>query len=160
MRSPVCGSGQRAMSPAAKTPGALVSRYSSTTTPRSIASPACFGQRESRPHADADDDEIRREPRAVVEHDGVRARCASAVRPRWKTTPLLLVQRADEVAELGAEHALERHALPARRRATSSPRARSDAATSRPMKLAPITTARFAASPRAMIARLSASVRR
>src|SRR5438093_484651 len=36
----LCGSGQRAMSPAAKIPGALVSRYSLTVTPRSIARPA------------------------------------------------------------------------------------------------------------------------
>jgi hypothetical protein len=37
---PVCGSGQRAMSPAAKIPGALVWRFASTTIPRSIARPA------------------------------------------------------------------------------------------------------------------------
>ena len=43
---------------------------------------------------------------------------------------------------------------------TSSPRARSDAATSSPMKLAPITTARFAFFAAAMIERLSASERR
>ena len=41
MRSPVSRSGQRAMSPAAKMPGTLVSRYSSTVTPRSMARPAC-----------------------------------------------------------------------------------------------------------------------
>ena len=39
-------------------------------------------------------------------------------------------------------------------------RARSEAATSSPMKLAPITTARFDASALATSARLSASVRR
>ena len=43
---------------------------------------------------------------------------------------------------------------------TSMFRARSDAATSRPMKLAPITTARFDVSALATRARLSASVRR
>src|SRR6185295_12922605 len=42
---------------------------------------------------------------------------------------------------------------------TSSPRARSDAATSRPMKLAPMTTARRAVAAALMIARQSASVR-
>ncbi len=42
---------------------------------------------------------------------------------------------------------------------TSSPRARSDAATSMPMKLAPTTTARRARVARSMIARLSVSVR-
>ena len=39
---------------------------------------------------------------------------------------------------------------------TSSPRVANDAATSRPIKLAPTTTARFADSAFAMIARLSA----
>jgi len=38
--SPECGSGYFAMSPAAKTPEALVSRYSFTTIPRSVVSPA------------------------------------------------------------------------------------------------------------------------
>ena len=59
----------------------------------------------------------------------------------------------------GPEHRLHRHRL--------RPddvhldlRARSEAATSRPMKLAPITTARFAVSAAATRARLSASVRR
>ncbi len=40
---------------------------------------------------------------------------------------------------------------------TSISRARSDAATSRPMKLAPTTTARFASLAASMMARLSAS---
>ena len=43
---------------------------------------------------------------------------------------------------------------------TSMPRARSDAATSSPMKLAPTTTTRFAEAERATIALLSAKVRR
>src|ERR1700679_1320648 len=38
--SPLCGSSHRARSPAAKMPGMLVSRYSFTTTPRSILRPA------------------------------------------------------------------------------------------------------------------------
>src|SRR5438093_1130124 len=38
--APLCGSGQRAMSPAAKMSGALVCRYWSTTTPRSSSRPA------------------------------------------------------------------------------------------------------------------------
>src|SRR5215813_5051742 len=38
--SPVWASGQRAMSPAAKIPGTLVSRYSFTATPRSVFRPA------------------------------------------------------------------------------------------------------------------------
>ena len=59
-----------------------------------------------------------------------------------------LVQAADEAADLGAEHALERHAAPGATTCTSSPRARSDAATSSPMKLAPTTTARFAEAAR------------
>jgi hypothetical protein len=42
---------------------------------------------------------------------------------------------------------------------TSSPRWRSAAAASRPMKLAPITTARGVVFERSMIARLSCSVR-
>ena len=66
--------------------------------------------------------------------------------PRWKTTPCSSCSAADEVAELRAQHALERHAPRARRRAPRCPRARSDAATSSPMKLAPMTTARRAVS--------------
>jgi len=43
-RAGVCGSGQRAASPAAKTPVALVSNYSTTAIPRSIFKPACFAK--------------------------------------------------------------------------------------------------------------------
>jgi hypothetical protein len=39
-------------------PGTLVSRYSSTVIPRSMARAGLFGQCNRRPYADADDDEI------------------------------------------------------------------------------------------------------
>ena len=70
-RSPLCGSGQRAMSPAAKMPGALVSRNSLTTIAVSIVSPAASASAARGAHADADHDEIRRETRPVVEHHRV-----------------------------------------------------------------------------------------
>ena len=53
MRSPLRGSGQRAMSPAAQMPGALVSQIVVDDTPRSTASPACSASSSARPHADA-----------------------------------------------------------------------------------------------------------
>ena len=87
MRSPVCGSGQRAMSPAAKMPGALVCRCSSTTTPRSIARPAAsasetFG-RTPTPATARSASSV--EPSLSV---AVRPSSRATVAPRWNTTPL------------------------------------------------------------------------
>ena len=91
-RSPVCGSGHRATSPAAKIPGALVSRNSLTAMPRSTARPAVSASAVRRPDADAHDDEVgvERAPAAQghassvdrghrlaqVEDDAVRSRAA------------------------------------------------------------------------------------
>jgi hypothetical protein len=72
---------------------------------------------------------------------------------------LLLVQRTDEVAELVPITRSSGTASGATT-CTSSSRARSDAAVSSPMKLPPITTARFASFAAAMMRRLSASERR
>ena len=58
MRLPVCGSGQRAMSPAAKMPAALVSRYSSTVDAVIDRQARLLGEPGRRPHADAGDDEV------------------------------------------------------------------------------------------------------
>ena len=83
------------MSPAAKTPGALVSRYSSTTTPRSIASPASSASASRGRTPTPDDDEVGGERRAVVERHRVasmRCRLASEV----ETHAVLFVQRPDE----------------------------------------------------------------
>ena len=59
-------SGQRAMSPAANTSGALVSRNSSTTTPRSIVKTGLLRQRRGRPDTDADHDQVGLDPSAVI----------------------------------------------------------------------------------------------
>ena len=63
--------------------------------------------------------------------------------PEMEHDAVLLVQRADEVAHLGPSTRSSGR-LSGATTWTSSPRARSDAATSSPMKLAPTTTARFA----------------
>ena len=134
------------MSPAAKIPGALVSRYSFTSTPLSTVEPGRLGQGDPGPDADADHHQVGRQRRAVVEPDLPLAdRRRLAAEPEGDA--VLLVERADEVAELRPEDLAERAVLGATT-VTSSPRVRSDAATSRPMKLAPITTARFAALSR------------
>ena len=133
------------MSPAAKTPGALVRRRSSTTTPRSTCRPAAARQLERRLDADAERppgrrSDVRRCPSSVTASGSI----AAAVRPRWKRTPCSSCTRAKNAAQLRAQRPLERHAPRARPRAPRQPRARSDAATSMPMKLAPTTTARLA----------------
>ena len=69
-----------------------------------------LGELEPRPDADADDDEIGREPRAVVEHDRV-ALDALRFAAEMEHDALLLVQRSNERAEVVAEHALERKLL-------------------------------------------------
>ena len=82
-----CGSGQRAISPAAKMPGALVSRYSSTTTPRSIASPASSlatprAARRCRATTMSAGSAL-----AVFERHATALRSTSGASPRWKCTP-------------------------------------------------------------------------
>ena len=76
-----------------------------------------------------------------------------------KRHALRFVQRLNERAEVFAHDALERQ-LFRRHDIDVNFRARSDAATSSPMKLAPTTTARCPSFAAAMIERLSASERR
>ena len=77
------------------------------------------------------------------------ARCARGL-CRGGSDALLLVERADEGAELGPSTRSSGTASGATT-CTSSPRARSDAAASSPMKLPPMTTARFACFAAAMM---------
>ena len=78
--------------------------------------------------------------------------------PRWKTTPCSSCRLRTKSPSCGpSTRSIGR--LSGATTCTSMPRARSDAATSRPMKLAPITTARRAVAARAMMARQSPSVR-
>ena len=67
MACPLCGSGQRAMSPAAKTPGALVSRKASTTTPRSSVRPAFSASSTRGRTPDAHDHEVGVERAAALQ---------------------------------------------------------------------------------------------
>ena len=69
------------------------------------------------------------------------------------------VKPLDEAPDLAAHDPLERTESGATT-STLMPRVRSDADTSRPMKLAPTTTTRDAPFVRSTIARLSANVRR
>ena len=98
------------MSPAAKIPGALVSRYSFTSTPRSIVKPGLLGERQARPHADADDDEIGLEHAAALQRRALAVDRGHGV-PEMKDDAVLLMQRADEIAHLRAQHALHRPLL-------------------------------------------------
>ena len=83
---------------------------------------------------------------------------ALAVFPRWKTTPCSSCNRCKNSPICGpSTRSIGR--CSGATTCTSSPRARNDAATSSPMKLAPITTARCAPFSPAMIARQSAKVR-
>ena len=80
----------------------------------------------------------------------------AALASRWKRTPFVLVELLHEAAYLRAHDTLERH-LSRLTTSTSRLRARSEAATSSPMKLEPMTTARRALLAAAMMACASAS---
>ena len=109
-RSPVCGSGQRAMSPAAKTPGALVSQILVDDDAAVDREPRLLRQRHGGPHADAHDDEVGRERLAARERDAARVDRRRGL-AEVEDDAVLLVQRAHEVAERGAEDALQRPRL-------------------------------------------------
>ena len=156
--SPLCGSGQRAMSPAAQMPDTLVSRNAFTTTPRSIVSPACSANASRGRTPIPATTRSAGTSIAIAERHRVGADLSRRL-AQAKDHTVLLVQRLDERAELRAHHLRASGRSSGATTHTSSPRDRSDAATSSPMKLAPITTARFADFARAMIARESASVR-
>src|SRR5215470_6263300 len=107
IRWPVCGSGQRAMSPAAKTPGALVSRYSLTEMPRSIVRPACSAS----PIAGRTPI-----PTTMKSASRVDPPLSMAVEPgnrlaKVELHPVLFVQPLDEPSHFGAHHLFERHVL-------------------------------------------------
>jgi hypothetical protein len=100
-----------------------------------------FRETDRRAHPDAEDHEVGGEPRAVREHDAVAldgTRCAAEVEDH----AVLLVELLEERAPRWSEDALQRTSL-RRDHVHLEPRARSDAATSSPMKLAPTTTARL-----------------
>ena len=158
MACPLCRSGQRAMSPAAKMSGALVARKASTARPRSILRPA-FSASSRRG----------RTPTPMT------TRSASSVPPlfsvaflpsmpatvssRWKTTPCSSC-KARTKSPIPGPRMRSIGRFSGATTWTSRPRWRSDAATSSPMKLAPITRARLADLACSMIARLSARLRR
>ncbi len=70
-----------------------------------------FGERQSRPHADADDDEIGGELVAALQRHRLAASMPVDAVLEMEDDAVLLVQRAHEVAELGAEHSFERPLL-------------------------------------------------
>jgi hypothetical protein len=87
------------------------------------------------------------------------ARGETAVVSRWKVTPWLSWSRRMKFPRSGPR-IFSIGTFSGATTCTSTLRARSEAATSRPMKLAPITTARRTVSALETSARLSASVRR
>ena len=111
MRSPVSRSGQRAMSPAAKMPGMLLSRYSSTMTPRSIASPACSANESDGPHADPDDDEVGLE--AVLRSLDVDALLVyrGGRRAEVERHAMVLMELAQELSDLRSQNFLHQNRL-------------------------------------------------
>jgi hypothetical protein len=76
-----------------------------------------------------------------------------------KRDAVILVDLADEISDFRPKIVSIGRASGATTD-TASPRVRNDAATSRPIKLAPMTTTRRAAVAAAINARLSASVRK
>jgi hypothetical protein len=117
-----------------------------------------LGEGHPRPHAEAGDDEIGLDlppPESLTLLPSI----ALAVFFKWKTTPC-------SSWSVWTNSPISRPRMRSIGRSsgattwTSIPRARSDAATSSPMKLAPRTRARFAALARLMMARLSLSERK
>ena len=95
------------MSPAAKIPGTLVSRYSFTTTPRSVLKAGLLGERERGPHAHSEDEKIGFDAAATAEHDlpSIYAgNCFAQVEDR----ALRFVKAAKESADFRAHHTLKR----------------------------------------------------
>ena len=144
-----------------RSPGALVSRYSSTTTPRSTVEARLLGERDARAARRRRARRGRRRASRRRSASTVASVDAGAVSPRWNATPCSSCSAADEAARARGRARARAARCSGATTCTSRPRARSDAATSSPMKLAPTTTARLRlCARRAMIARLSASVRR
>ena len=107
MLSPLCGSGQRAMSPAAKMPGRAGLEIGVDDDAAIDGEPGPLGELDPRAHADAGDHEIRLERAAAFElHllavDGARRLL------EVEDDAVLLMERAHEVAHLRAEDSLHR----------------------------------------------------
>ena len=138
--------------------GALVSRNWSTSTPRSMVRPACSASAVAgrTPIPTTTRSASIRSPLSSV------TACSSietAVRPRWKLTPCSSwTERMNDPSSGPSTRAIGIASGPMTW--ISRPRALSDEATSRPMKLAPMITALRAFSAFAISARLSPSVRR
>ena len=107
-------------------------------TPRSIARPACFGESQARPHADAGDDEIGVERAAALERDPLAVDRRRRVF-EMETTPCSSCSARMKSPSCGPSTRSIGRASGATTW-TSMSRVRSDAATSSPMKLAPMTT--------------------
>ena len=122
--------------------------------------PRPFGQRDRRPHADAEHEKVG--CRACVpslERDHASLDAGDGLRPGGTSTPCASCSWRMKRPTSGP---ITRSSgwLSGATTWTASPRARSEAATSRPMKLAPTTTTASRRRPAATIARLSANVRR
>jgi hypothetical protein len=125
--------------------------------PRSSLSPAFSASSSPRSDADPYDHKVGLDPATPLQRYGFAINGNSLVF-EVKVHAVLFVQRANEVAHVWAENALHRQLVRCHDM-HSSLRARSEAATSSPMKLAPMTTTRPAALAPSMIAWQSASER-
>ena len=120
--------------------------------------PGLLRERHVGTHPGADDDEVRAAAARRSRGRPRPARSPSSPVPRWNCTPCSSWSFRTK-PPIASPMTRASGTASGATTCTSSPRARRLAATSRPMKPAPMTTARFALAARAMIARLSASVR-
>ena len=153
--------GQRAMSPAATTPGAEVAQVASQTTPlsRVIPDDSCQPVSGTTPMPTTTTSASTTEPsprRTPVTRPSPSK--PATVTPQRRSTPWSW-WRAAQAAPISAGKARASGAGSASSMVTSTPRNRAEAATSAPMKPAPTTQTRDAASSSARRARQSASVR-
>src|SRR5215471_18571232 len=98
------------MSPAAQIPGALVSRYSSTSTPRSVARPACCARSMRGRTPNPNHNQRGVEQRAIIEPNPIGLDRGERT-PEVKHNAMRLVQRPHEIPERRAEYALHRPSL-------------------------------------------------
>ena len=91
-------------------PGALVSQIRVDDDAAIEREAGLLGERQARPHADADDDEIGLERAAALQRDALAVDRRDGVL-EMEDDAVLLVQRAHEVAELRPEDALQRPLL-------------------------------------------------
>ncbi len=138
-------------------PETLVSRYSFTLTPRSILRPACSANisRGRTPTPTTTRSASSVPPLLSV---AFLPSMAATVSPRWKITPCSSCS-ARTKSPMSGPRMRSIGRCSGATTCTSMSRARSEAAASSPMKLAPMTIARLAFFAFAMMARLSASER-